>query len=341
MERLWNLMIVICIEKFGSDVIACWSLGYWMVWRRSYIQVYCIFKQLHRSGMIFICVSTNRIFHDSTSKFILFDRGVLIFLLITLKCQSLWEELSSLQIASRSFEDLLNERETNKVIYFLMGLNESYDTVRNQILMKKSLPSLSEVYNLLDNEDTQKSARAISQIGSDVSACQISQQTSQIKPGQSYSGSQYQKKDTRPVCTFCGKSGHVMDRCYKKHGYPVGFQSKQKFNKASPNITANVSLIQLRISVNLQNRMFLPLVMIYPLIRFNNLSLSLAPSFSQRHLPNQRFTLSQCLPSLFLLQSLAQHLVLFIPLSLVLLPVLIGHIFILLIAKFLLSMLGW
>ena len=73
--------------------------------------------------------------------------------------QMYWEELSSIQAHATTVEELLAQRETNRVIDFLMGLNESYDHVRSQILMKKTLPSLSEVFNILDNEDSQRSAR--------------------------------------------------------------------------------------------------------------------------------------------------------------------------------------
>ncbi|KAG7557416.1 Zinc finger CCHC-type superfamily [Arabidopsis suecica] len=150
--------------------------------------------------------------------------------------QSLWEELASLQVTARTVEDLLAERETNKVIDFLMGLNDGYDTVGSQILMKKSLPSLSEVYNLLDQEDSQKSARLSSATGMESTAFQVSQQSS-------LGGSnQYQRKD-RPICTFCGKSGHIMDKCYKKHGYPVGFPKPKSFRPAQ-NIAANVTVGQ-------------------------------------------------------------------------------------------------
>lgn len=68
--------------------------------------------------------------------------------------QALWEELSNIQALASTVEDLLAEKETNRVIDFLMGLNENYESIRSRILVKKTLPSLSEVYNLLDQEDS-------------------------------------------------------------------------------------------------------------------------------------------------------------------------------------------
>lgn len=46
--------------------------------------------------------------------------------------------------------------EHTKVIKFLAGLNESYSNARSQIIMKKHVLDLSEVYNLLDQEFNQR-----------------------------------------------------------------------------------------------------------------------------------------------------------------------------------------
>lgn len=73
--------------------------------------------------------------------------------------QTYWEELSSLQVTVCSIEGLLGERETNHVIDFLMGLNENYDHIKSQNLMKKTFPTLSEVLNIFDQEEFQRTAR--------------------------------------------------------------------------------------------------------------------------------------------------------------------------------------
>jgi len=46
--------------------------------------------------------------------------------------------------------------EEQKIIQFLMGLNESYTAVRGNILMMTPLPSLSEIYSLLVQEERQR-----------------------------------------------------------------------------------------------------------------------------------------------------------------------------------------
>ncbi len=52
---------------------------------------------------------------------------------------------------------------------------------------------------------------------------------------------QYPRRD-KPTCSHCGFKGHVMEKCYKLHGYPPGFQKKSKTvavaNQASSSISA-------------------------------------------------------------------------------------------------------
>ncbi|XP_013632672.1 PREDICTED: uncharacterized protein LOC106338183 [Brassica oleracea var. oleracea] len=129
--------------------------------------------------------------------------------------QSLWEELNSLHVPSRTVEGLLAQNENNRASDFLMGLNNIYDHIRSQILMKKTLPFMSEVYNILDQEDSLRSARNSSHTKPDSVTFQVS------------SNPNYDKN--RSVCTHCGGYGHIIDRCYKLHGYPPGFKPKGKF----------------------------------------------------------------------------------------------------------------
>ena len=32
----------------------------------------------------------------------------------------------------------------------------------------------------------------------------------------------------RPICTHCGVAGHTIDKCYKLHGYPLGFKFRKR-----------------------------------------------------------------------------------------------------------------
>lgn len=52
----------------------------------------------------------------------------------------------------------------------------------------------------------------------------------------------YQRKD-RPYYTFYHRVGHVVDRCYKKHGFPTSFKPNQR-PSSSPSFTANVAVTE-------------------------------------------------------------------------------------------------
>lgn len=69
------------------------------------------------------------------------------------KLQQLWDELQSLQPpptceceASKTLETYKNSKH---IIRFLMGLNDSYDGVKNQILLIKPLPDIDTAYSMV------------------------------------------------------------------------------------------------------------------------------------------------------------------------------------------------
>ena len=163
------------------------------------------------------------------------------------RTQSMWEELSNIQTTNHTVEELLAERETNRIIDFLMGLNDNYESIRSRILMKKTLPSFSEIYNLLDQEDSQKEACIQLAAGANTAtAFQVSQSpaSTHVNSAISNPSTGYQRKD-RPYCSFCHRPGHVVDRCYKKHGYPNSMKPSPKVDsieRFSPAVSANIAV---------------------------------------------------------------------------------------------------
>lgn len=55
------------------------------------------------------------------------------------------------------------------------------------------------------------------------------------------SSSNPSKKKDRPLCTYCNMQGHVVNRCYKLHGYPPGHRLyKANSNNDSSSLVASV-----------------------------------------------------------------------------------------------------
>ena len=145
-------------------------------------------------GKIFTLASTNPTFLDCTSFVINFSFCVnvlWIYHLTTLRRRPIGRNCLAFNLLGLQLK-----------IYWLRGkvielLTFSWDSMRAMImsavkLMKKTLPTLSEVYNIPDNDDSQRSARISPSSGVELSAFQVS--------GNSGT-SQYQKG--RPVCTYC------------------------------------------------------------------------------------------------------------------------------------------
>ena len=102
---------------------------------------------------------------------------------------------------------------------FLMGLNDTYASVRGQILLMDPIPSLSKVFSLLLQDEKQRKLGKRLNIESSALA---------IKNNASSTKGFNKGKSSRPQCTHCGILGHMVDKCYKLHGYPPGYKFKNK-----------------------------------------------------------------------------------------------------------------
>lgn len=57
-----------------------------------------------------------------------------------------------------------------KLMQFLLGLNDSYDHVRNQILLMDPFPSINKAYNMVLNVEKQREVAHVPSFHNDVSA---------------------------------------------------------------------------------------------------------------------------------------------------------------------------
>ena len=123
-------------------------------------------------------------------------------------------------------KELLEDAETCQIIQFLMGLNYSFNNIRGQILNMKPHPQLNDIYNMLDQDESQRLIRNNTKTISAPAAFQIEYvalENSQIMLAQGG----FQK----PKCSRCFGIGHTVDKCYKVHGYPPGHPQRGKNNK--------------------------------------------------------------------------------------------------------------
>ncbi|XP_013632827.1 PREDICTED: uncharacterized protein LOC106338383 [Brassica oleracea var. oleracea] len=110
---------------------------------------------------------------------------------------TLWEEY-------QNYVDLPLQQ-WSRVMKFLMGLNEAYEATRRHILMLKPIPSLEEVFNMNSISDSEASVYA-----------GPTENMAYATMNNNYRGK------PRPICTHCGLAGHIVQKCFKLHGYPPG-----------------------------------------------------------------------------------------------------------------------
>ncbi|KAH0722962.1 hypothetical protein KY289_006006 [Solanum tuberosum] len=142
-----------------------------------------------------------------------------------------------------------------RLLLFLMGLNESYSPPRSQILMMSHIPSLNKAYALLIDQESQRSLASTSSNSSGMiegttmythrhniynngAGSSKTSSTRSFSSGgdhsEGYNNStssldgSYKSRKNFLQCEHCGCKGHSREQCYKIVGYHADFKSKRK-----------------------------------------------------------------------------------------------------------------
>ncbi|KAF7115429.1 hypothetical protein RHSIM_RhsimUnG0055800 [Rhododendron simsii] len=159
------------------------------------------------------------------------------------KLKALWDELSSyhqMVICTCGGLENLNKRdEKEKVMQFLMGLNENYGPVRGQILLMQPLPDTRRVYSLVLqqekqievslNRDSMNHHAMLADHKSQAPTYSFADQNNKM-----IQVHQVQKQKNTLHCSYCDQDYHSVERCYYLHGFPVGHKLHGK-NVKPPN----------------------------------------------------------------------------------------------------------
>ncbi|KAG8377689.1 hypothetical protein BUALT_Bualt08G0058900 [Buddleja alternifolia] len=100
---------------------------------------------------------------------------------------------------------------------FLMGLNDSFSSIRSQILLMEPLPSVNRAYSLLLQEERNRSIHDVP-----TSILEHSAMAANRNQPPKFLSSKTKSSGKKPnyYCDFCDTEGHSESRCFKKHGYP-------------------------------------------------------------------------------------------------------------------------
>ncbi|XP_049365682.1 uncharacterized protein LOC125830537 [Solanum verrucosum] len=168
------------------------------------------------------------------------------------KMKKLWEEMNTLDFHSQCTcvcvcggkAKIHQAEQDRRLVHFLMGLNEMYTIVRGSILMMPALPSMTQAFAILLQEERQREVRPHNHTTLESTSLNASispnvatrsrvfrtnyassrggtnspnpnTNTNTVFRGNSSTGNR-----SNLFCDFCKRTGHTKDRCYKLHGYP-------------------------------------------------------------------------------------------------------------------------
>lgn len=169
------------------------------------------------------------------------------------KIKGLWDELDALDpIATctcSGCECQLTQKTTksqqrSRVIQFLMKLDPKYKQTRSSLIMMKELPSLSEIYSILVQEQVHQGIGKHED--ADTQDMAMAHRVEKRKFGEhKYRNSGNKKQST--YCDHCRMQGHTMEKCWKLHGYPSRFKNntwkkEEDMTTKANNATAETSV---------------------------------------------------------------------------------------------------
>ena len=109
------------------------------------------------------------------------------------------------------------------ILRFLFGLNEEFAGARSQILLMDPVPSLNRVFSMILTQERQNRLGFVDDTTADVNAVDTRKGQGRGRSSTSMNSGRGSGKH----CTFCGRPGHTVDVCFKKHGYPPGSRSRE------------------------------------------------------------------------------------------------------------------
>ncbi|KAI4338337.1 hypothetical protein L6164_016677 [Bauhinia variegata] len=137
--------------------------------------------------------------------------------------KALWDELASyhepLCCNCGGLKALAEREEKERVMQFLMRLNESYSIIRGSILMMRPLPDTRKAHALLLQQERQVDVATKRETNVSHHAMQSSH-AAQLNRAPTMQENRPPKRQLK--CSYCERDGHLIDRCFYLHGFPVG-----------------------------------------------------------------------------------------------------------------------
>jgi hypothetical protein len=165
------------------------------------------------------------------------------------KQKSIWDELALHCLVPKcscgQMRVLTDRYQQDCVIQFLMGLNETYSNIQDQIMLMDPIPQVGKVFSLVQQQEKQHQMLLCTSTPDSMAFFTRNTSTNfktfnrpycphcKIQ-GHSLEDCFKAGNSKPPVCNHCNMSGHLAEKCYKLVGYPPGHKLYNQGKK--PNI---------------------------------------------------------------------------------------------------------
>lgn len=151
------------------------------------------------------------------------------------KLKALWDEYLVLEptitCVCGSHKKQVEREQKRKLLQFLMGLHDSNANIRGQILLMDPMPTLSQAYAFVKQDEKARQGFNSSIPAAPVVASINAATVGNFSTGQKKQLSGANKSTLK--CSYCNFTGHTREQCYKLIGYPPNWKKKKDSPGAS------------------------------------------------------------------------------------------------------------
>jgi len=181
----------------------------------------------------------------------------------------LWDELDDLSEvpictcapSCKAIKKTTALADRQRLMHFLMHLNENYESIRGQILLLDPLSTVNKAYSMIQRVETQRNVTsnitANREIVANVTKFGTHSFGESNPVGNAFvaqNGPKGKRDFKKPrtgsnrFCDHCQRSGHITEQCFKIIRYPDWYQGPKEGTKPQPqpqrNFRSNANLVQ-------------------------------------------------------------------------------------------------
>ncbi|KAK2969268.1 hypothetical protein RJ640_021987 [Escallonia rubra] len=157
-----------------------------------------------------------------------FSQGTMPVSTYFTKLKGLWDELDIYRAlpTCNQMKAHDEQREEDRLMQFLMGLHDTYNVVRTNILMMSPLPNVRQAYSLVIQEETQRQMTPESTENFSIAAA-IQRRGNHFSNKSKDKHCEHCNREGHTIescrtlkfhCKYCDRKGHTEDRCKFKNG---------------------------------------------------------------------------------------------------------------------------